>query len=340
MQAKRFVYVLKKYLEGGLPSQLTFLVEQWFASIGKDDVPNDAIEETEEKELRDQYYQGVQQRIYERYKAKQIRRLIWQKFSMAALFLIFSSLGIYLYTAKLPATVITEGAGGEVIFNNNENRDKIISLPDGSMVTLASGGELKYCSQHGKGTREVYLQGIAFFDVAHHAAKPFLVHAGNITTKVLGTMFRIENNKGDEVKVIVKTGRVSVFENNAKDASNPVQEVILTPNQQVVYNCKERKLVSQLVEKPEPILATGDDQLNPVPGRFREARVSEIFKAMEKLYGLPILYDSLQFQNCRVTTSLKKGDLHDRLAIVCEVLDARYSIEGVTIKITKESPCN
>ena len=92
-----------------------------------------------------------------------------------------------------------------------------MTLHDGSTVILEPGGEVRY-NEKFLNTREVYLSGDAFFEVTKDASRPFLVYANEITTKVLGTSFRIKAKQGEkEIVVAVKTGKVSVMANSVSN---------------------------------------------------------------------------------------------------------------------------
>jgi ferric-dicitrate binding protein FerR (iron transport regulator) len=60
-------------------------------------------------------------------------------------------------------------------------------LPDGTKVSLNRGSKISYPSTFEGQTREITLQGEAFFDVAHDAQHPFIIHAQGADIKVLGT---------------------------------------------------------------------------------------------------------------------------------------------------------
>ncbi len=313
MQRKKFVSLLRQYLKGQLPDKSRTIIDEWFSAIGRNESV-DLLTQEQEEELRMQYQAGIKTRIHTQpaYAAK--RSFGWAKMGIAASVLILISIGGYLYTS-FQATVLDRFLGYETIVNEDAH-EKTVSLPDGSKVTLAQGSKLKYFTSQENNTRNVLLSGAAFFDVVRNPNKPFMVHSGHITTKVLGTSFRVENSAlNEEVKVTVRTGLVAVFEdiNNEGIESNH-QRVILTPNQQVIYRSKEKILVSQLVELPQEIPEI-KKKYNDISTLFEQAPVSEIFDSMEKLYGIPIRYDSILFSNCKLTTSLEGGDLYNRLSI-------------------------
>lgn len=83
-----------------------------------------------------------------------------------------------------------------------------VALTDGSRLTLNTATRLRTAVTPKQ--REVWLeQGEAFFDIAHDASRPFVVHAGRQTVTVLGTKFSLLR-EGDRLRVAVLEGRVQV----------------------------------------------------------------------------------------------------------------------------------
>lgn len=83
-----------------------------------------------------------------------------------------------------------------------------VKLADGSRLTLNTATVLR--TAVGEAKREVWLdQGEAFFEIAHDARRPFVVHVGDRTVTVLGTKFSLYKD-GDRLKVAVLEGRVQV----------------------------------------------------------------------------------------------------------------------------------
>lgn len=81
-----------------------------------------------------------------------------------------------------------------------------VALTDGTRLHLNGATSLDVTL--GEKQRLVELRrGEAFFDVAHEAERPFLVHAGDAATRVLGTAFDIDL-MGGEVRLAVYRGKV------------------------------------------------------------------------------------------------------------------------------------
>ncbi len=78
-------------------------------------------------------------------------------------------------------------------FNTPKGTSYSLELPDGSTVQLNSGSSLKLKSDFNKQTREVSLNGEAYFDVAHNKNKPFKVKTKDYQIQVLGTQFNVKS---------------------------------------------------------------------------------------------------------------------------------------------------
>lgn len=85
---------------------------------------------------------------------------------------------------------------------------ELVTLADGTRLTLNTATQLR--SAVTPQARQVWLErGEAFFDVAHDAKRPFVIHAGHQTVTVLGTKFSLYR-EGDKLRVAVLEGRVQV----------------------------------------------------------------------------------------------------------------------------------
>lgn len=220
-------------------------------------------------------------------------------------------------------------------FTNETAMGKECVLPDGSRVTLEPNSRLKYSSDFNVSLREVQLEGQGFFEVKPCKEKPFLVYTNGVTTKVLGTSFTIRAFEQDsKVSVAVKTGKVSVYTKPSKPSDNS-EEIILTPNQEIVFDKAERVVAKRIVEKPEPIIP--DEEIERM--RFEDAPISEVFRAIEKIYGVDIQYDETQFSFCTITTSVSGGGLFDRLDIITSTIGAHYELNENRI-IVSGTGCN
>ena len=87
-----------------------------------------------------------------------------------------------------------------------------LELSDGSKVTLNAGSSIKYPVKFLKNrSREVYLVGEAFFDVAHDPGHQFVVNADEMDITVLGTKFNVSSYPEDAmVSAVLVEGSVQI----------------------------------------------------------------------------------------------------------------------------------
>ena len=107
-------------------------------------------------------------------------------------------------------------------------------LPDGTKAWLNAASSIKYPTAFTGKERRVEMTGEAYFEVAHNAAKPFIVKKGVVETKVLGTHFNV-NAYDDEnsIKITLLQGKVEVIK---RESTADLHPVILQPGQQAQVN--------------------------------------------------------------------------------------------------------
>jgi transmembrane sensor len=220
--------------------------------------------------------------------------------------------------------------------NTGTGADQTILLPDGSSARLGPGSKLYYPPGFSTaiGRREVYLEGEAFFDIKRNAALPFYVYTGHVITKVLGTSFRIRAWPSDpRTTVIVRTGKVSVYREDDfyvnVSGSNEPGGIILTPNQQIVYNREgdDHRLNKTLAEDPRP--ATGDSTM-----AFDATPITQVFRRLQQLYGIPIVYDEETLSSCSLSATMGNESFYEKLNIICKAINASYEVIDGNIVIT------
>jgi len=101
-------------------------------------------------------------------------------------------------------------------------------LCDSTIVWLNANSKLVYPATFDDDVREVFLEGEAYFDVAHNA-KPFVVKTDFLQTTVLGTEFNIRSDEDGKAHVTLISGVVRV-----SDKSN-TRHAILSPGEDATF---------------------------------------------------------------------------------------------------------
>lgn len=116
------------------------------------------------------------------------------------------------------------------LFTTAKGARSQVMLPDGSQVWLNAGSRLNYPKNFSNNTREVSLEGEAFFMVRADANRPFYVHTSAIHVKVLGTSFNVRAYPGEDSAVAsLVQGSVEVAADEKVE-----QGIILKPNEKLV----------------------------------------------------------------------------------------------------------
>lgn len=215
--------------------------------------------------------------------------------------------------ADIPVELLTVKTG---------NEHQKVNLPDGSTVILNNNSSISYPKVFGV-KRAVTLTGEGYFDIRHDLKKSFTVHTGNLSTVVLGTAFNIKAYDRDhEISVTVTRGKVSVLDSNAVLA-------ILTPNQQITFNKKDK--LSNL----NKVIAKNTVQWQESDIFFDDISLEEAAQALSKRFNTTITVENDSAKKCRFTATFLKGEsLDEILKIICSYNHAQYQTTagGITIK--------
>lgn len=193
------------------------------------------------------------------------------------------------------------------------NQKKQLTLPDGSIVWINAGSELKYPEQFDGKTREVYLKGEAYFDIKHNASKAFIIHTGKVVTTVLGTAFNIKEDESKQTIVVTVTrGKVKVA-NGSKELG------IITPNQQISVDLINSKAIQTQVDASDAI-AWQESELH-----FEDITFAEAATKLEQRFNVKINFSNEKTKECRFTgTALTGKTLESILNVLCAFNNATY----------------
>ena len=239
--------------------------------------------------------------------------------SVAAGLLIFLSIGFYYVVYHINSTPQQQA----VVYQEQivPNGKKIqIGLPDGTQVWVNSGSTIRFPSSFTGNKRELYLEGEAYFDVAHDAKRPFIIHTGKVFTQVLGTAFNVKAYGSNEMSVTVARGKVSV------GLSNKLLSV-LTPNLCLSYNQMNGNAKTYKVDASKLRWMNGDLI-------FDNMKLGEAARIIERWYDVQISFAGTEAKTHRFTASfLKHEDIDQVMNVLSELSGFKYDREGKKITI-------
>ena len=193
-----------------------------------------------------------------------------------------------------------------------------IMLSDGTKIWLNAGSRLKYPAKFKGDTREVYLTGEAFFDVAKDKKHPFIIHTDKMDTKVLGTSFNVQaypDNATQEVSVL--TGRVNV------KSTVTEENVYVTPGQKVVFKSKSNKLQAFT---DIPLNSISLWRKNIIV--FEDAPLPEVIATINRKYNVTVEIGNKDLNNLKISAYFKELPVEQVVALVCNIINADYKLES------------
>lgn len=192
-------------------------------------------------------------------------------------------------------------------------------LSDGTRVFLNSDSRLVYPVTFGDGTREVVLQGEAYFDVAEDEKHPFVVRAGELSVRVLGTAFNLSSYPDDDrVHATLVRGKVQVREGE--------RVLLLKPGEQA---CLDRESGEMNKVAVNTFLYTSwKDGLFV----FERERLENMLTVLSRWYDVVIFYQRPAVKDELFTGDLKKYDnIEEHLKMLEMTTDVQFEIQGNTI---------
>ena len=219
--------------------------------------------------------------------------------------------------------------------NESTSASESVTLPDGSKIILKPFSSIALHQHFNRADRRVKLAGSAYFDVARNTEKPFVIHAGELVTKVLGTSFSIINTETNrEIEVRVYTGKVSVqVDPSANKLDNA--DLLLTPNLKAVFHKDFKSLRESLSDNPTVLPVDGSSTLQTF--NYHDQKLMYILKQLEDAYRIDIILLNETHGNRLITGDMSTLNLFQKLNLICSVTDLQYEIKGAKI-ILKEAP--
>lgn len=241
---------------------------------------------------------------------------------------------IYKYAAVIIFAVLLGSTGFYLGFRNHTTvvYSEIIStpnqvineytLPDGTVVALNSNSKLVFPKQFKGQTREVTIEGEAFFDVKPNPEKPFIINAGKAQIKVVGTSFNVSAYPENEtVEVVVKTGKVQVTSKNTTDLATEKQ-LYLTPGEKGTLIIKNNSLDKTENANPNYLAWKTHDFV------FDEVPLNEVFKCLEKTYHVNIEVLQPELKDLKLNAQFDKKPIDFILNVVSLTFNLDLSVDN------------
>lgn len=133
----------------------------------------------------------------------------WTIWTMRAAALVVLSLSIFWLQQRFQKNRLQKEPLPYQEFTTANAQKMQLRLSDGSLVYLNAASQIRVPTAFSRESREIYMQGEAFFKVAH-GASPFVVNTALGKIKDIGTEFNVRV-RGHQLQVVVAEGEVALY---------------------------------------------------------------------------------------------------------------------------------
>ena len=322
--------LLSRYFSGEASPEEAIQLEEWLAASSANKQQFEQLSKvwstisSEEACIipdKEVFFNQLKEKFPQPHTAKTIsltKKLAWLKIA-ASIILITGA--VLLFTIlrnkeQLPAAIAITRQTQQNILND--------TLPDGTVAVISNNSSLHYPSDFTKDSREVVLNGEAWFNVTHNPAQPFIISTGPIHIKVIGTSFNVRTNN-EVIEVAVKTGIVRMYNNT--------DSLTVTAKQKGIYQISTRQFVLKEKFNPNEV-AYATKYFN-----FESATLKEITDQLQKAYNIKIIISNKNLENCTLSSSFDNKPIEYIFEVLAMTLNIQYRIEQKTVYISGSSSC-
>lgn len=198
----------------------------------------------------------------------------------------------------------------------------IKTLSDGSIIYLASNSSLNYPVNFDEKTRSVNLQGKAFFDIAHDAEKPFIIHSDAAVVQVLGTAFTVNSIGANAFDLSVERGKVKV-------------SLTQFPSFEKVIVAGER-LSAQATGAVVSHFSSGEGTWYTEKMHFKDEALKNIVNVLNRNFNTNFVLNSPDLGNRKLTVTFSKDTKETITELICLALNLKSEVRDNSILLSEK----
>jgi transmembrane sensor len=356
------IEMLVSYIEGSADNSIRLTIEEWLTANPENRIFFDRLSEAWKnpqdlkalgKENIENDWKVIFDQLTDKGSERKTRtvllrsRWLWRAAGVI-LILICSGIG-YFAGRENSLSPGFSGRGFHQLVVPQGDRSELV-LSDGSRVWVNAGSTLRFPNSFDSLSRDVWLDGEAYFEVTHDDKKLFLVHTSELDLRVHGTKFNVKAYSDEDIiEATLIEGSISLETRNL--FNHKIQEVFLQPNHKAIYLKKkiEVKDINLIQEVSEPlqikkIIVTNQIQVEPAIS-WREGKlvfVDETFEniagKLERRFGVTINIESDELKRIKYTGVLKNISIEQALKAIQLSANFVYTINENAILITEKKP--
>lgn len=318
---QEFRELLNRYLNNTASAKEREMLDSFFDSY-KPSSGDDALQE--DKVLANEILHDIQARLNLDAGLRR-RKIVALWVPLAAVIGLFVI--AFLFIDKLTSRSTDSVSAVASIEQKTARGEKLLTqLPDGTRVRLNSESKITYPADFNTQSRNVTLNGEAYFDVVS-SPKPFIVQTSTMKTQVLGTSFNIKSRGGDDVEVTLVEGSLKVESKSGASA-------LLKPSEQAVMKHANGEMATRTINVLRYV-SWKDNILF-----FERTSLKEAVETLERWYNVKIVILNPAIEGCAITAKYQDEPLGNVLSSfqfllnlqITLVEEGRYTIDGERCK--------
>jgi len=239
-------------------------------------------------------------------------------------------------------TIVGEQKGNKLVYSTSNPSNNLefntltvpygktfeLQLSDGTTAYLNAGSSIKYPVQFSnQGNREVVITGEAYLDVAKDANHPFVVNAGDLNVRVLGTQFNVYAYPNDKIsEVVLVEGSVGIYGKNEEFEVG--KTAILEPGNMASFDKISKGIEMQAVQTEMHTSWMRGELI------FRNETFINILKKLERHYNVQFVVKNEELSKERYNaTFITKSPIEEIMQNLNINYGIDFEIDGAKITI-------
>lgn len=200
----------------------------------------------------------------------------------------------------------------------------ILVLADGSKIWLNSESRITYPVTFSGATREINLEGEAFFEIAKDTTKPFIVHTREFSIRVTGTQFNVRTYPQGLISTTLAKGGIQLERGEHINRLKPGQQATFV-NEKI--EIKEINIEEAIAWRYGAFC-------------FKQRTLESILNELARWYDINIFYQHPNTRNYHFTAWFKRSSsIEEVVQILEKTKKIKIQLTGRTLTV-KDNPVN
>ena len=255
-------------------------------------------------------YQKISNQLF---RSKKLNFLgLIQRVAAILLLPVIVASAVYFYSEKKDRTQFSS------VYNTVETplgMRSSLTLPDGTKVWLNAGSSISYPVLFANNSREVRLQGEAYFEVKKDKSWPFVVNTKNLDVVVTGTTFNCNAYpENDQVQTVLVEGEVTLVNQSATELAT------LNPGELAIFNNSDQRISTTKTDLQKYIAWKSGKLM------FRDDKMNKVVEKLERWYNVEFEIEDPEIADYVYTATFIDESLDQVLKMLTLSAPIRYTI--------------